>query len=109
MPQRASLRLQGIASDGTMVAEELRGGQIVLSSATGGSSGQPGRAPVPREPDQPRAMPTGTLHRAGSNVKHIAAVQSIRAGSLEKASRYSDFCVRMRHRKVQVDNVDDVH
>ena len=73
MPQRASLRLQGIASDGTMVAEELRGGQIVLSSATGGSSGQPGRAPVPREPDQPRAMPTGTLHRAGSNVKHLAA------------------------------------
>jgi hypothetical protein len=58
-PQRASLRLQGIASDGSMVAEELRNGQIVLSAlgTAGGAGQQPPRAP--KEPDQPRAMPTG--------------------------------------------------
>lgn len=57
-PQRASLRLAGIASDGTSVAEELRGGQIVVKGQLPGA-GAPGQARLAPDEPKPRAMPTG--------------------------------------------------
>ena len=60
MPQRASLRIKGIASDGTSVADELRNGQIVLKDSKDSSVW----GPFPRYQDapepKPREMPTGT-------------------------------------------------
>ena len=59
MPQRASLRIKGIASDGTSVADELRNGQIVLKDAKDTSIW----GPFPRYQDapepKPREMPSG--------------------------------------------------
>ena len=57
-PQRASLRLQGIASDGTSVAEELRNGQVILKGQQQGTAGQANSHP---EENKPRAMPTGAF------------------------------------------------
>lgn len=54
LPQRASLRLKGIASDGTSVEEERRDGKIVVK----GSTGYQAQA---QEEEKPRAMPTGGL------------------------------------------------
>ena len=60
MPQRASLRIKGIASDGTSVADELRNGQIVVKDSKESSVW----GPFPRYQDapepKPREMPTGT-------------------------------------------------
>ena len=59
MPQRASLRIKGIASDGTSVADELRNGQIVVKDSKDPSVW----GPFPRYQDapepKPREMPTG--------------------------------------------------
>ena len=59
MPQRSSLRIKGIASDGTSVADELRNGQIVLKNSKESSVW----GPFPRYQDapepKPREMPTG--------------------------------------------------
>ena len=52
-PQRASLRLKGIASDGTSVHDELRGGKIVVKGTTGFTGHQA------VEEEKPRAIPTG--------------------------------------------------
>ena len=59
VPQRASLRIKGIASDGTSVADELRNGQIVLKDSKDTSIW----GPFPRYQDapepKPREMPSG--------------------------------------------------
>ena len=61
MPQRASLRIKGLASDGHSVADELRNGQIVVKDSNQSSVW----GPFPRYQDapeiKPREMPTGTL------------------------------------------------
>lgn len=59
VPQRASLRIKGIASDGTSVADELRNGQIVVKDSKESSVWGPFPRQEAVEP-KPRAMPTGT-------------------------------------------------
>jgi len=59
VPQRASLRIKGIASDGTSVADELRGGQIVVKDSNESSVWEPFPRQEAVEP-KPRDMPTGT-------------------------------------------------
>lgn len=59
MPQRASLRIKGIASDGTSVADELRGGHIVVKDSKESSVWGPFPRQEAVEP-KPRDMPTGT-------------------------------------------------
>ncbi|BDA42654.1 WD repeat-containing protein 76 [Coccomyxa sp. Obi] len=54
-PQRASLRLKGIASDGTSVHDELRGGKIVVKGAAGYTGHQA------MEEEKPRIVPTGPV------------------------------------------------
>lgn len=61
MPQRASLRIKGIASDGSSVADELRNGQIVVKDSNQSSIWGPfSRSQETSEP-KPRAMPTGVM------------------------------------------------
>ena len=56
---RSSLRIKGIASDGSSVADELRNGQIVVKGSELSSMWGPfPRYQDPPEP-QPREMPTG--------------------------------------------------
>lgn len=55
-PQRASLRIKGLASDGTSVHEELRNGQIIVK---GGVASKGQYQPIEEEPK--RQLPTGTL------------------------------------------------
>ena len=77
VPQRASLRIKGIASDGTSVADELRGGQIVLKDAKDTSIW----GPFPRYQDapepKPREMPTGV-----SKVLYIIAWTAVPSSSI---------------------------
>jgi hypothetical protein len=51
-PQRASLRLKGIASDGSSVAEELRNGQIVVKGGAGKQA--PDYQPYQEETKRPK-------------------------------------------------------
>ena len=56
---RSSLRIKGIASDGSSVADELRNGQIVVKGSEQSSMWGPfPRYQDPPEP-KPREMPTG--------------------------------------------------
>ena len=56
---RSSLRIKGIASDGSSVADELRNGQIVVKGSEQSSTWGPfPRYQDPPEP-KPREMPTG--------------------------------------------------
>ena len=56
---RSSLRIKGIASDGSSVADELRNGQIVVKGSEQSSAWGPfPRYQDPPEP-KPREMPTG--------------------------------------------------
>ncbi len=64
-PQRASLRLKGIASDGTSVHEELRGGQIVVK----GAAGYTGHQAV--EEEKPRVVPTGMAYLNSCCSDHV--------------------------------------
>lgn len=59
VPQRSSLRIKGIASDGSSVAEELRNGQIVVKDQSSVWGPFP-RNQAPPEP-KPKEMPTGTI------------------------------------------------
>ena len=61
MPQRASLRIKGIASDGSSVADELRNGQIIVKDSNQSSIWGPfSRYQETSEP-KPREMPTGVI------------------------------------------------
>ncbi|CAL5219832.1 g1745 [Coccomyxa viridis] len=92
VPQRASLRIKGIASDGTSVADELRGGQIVLKDAKDTSIW----GPFPRYQDapepKPREMPTGpmpfnsTIGNERSDKAFLELLKKETSGSTRKAA-----------------------
>lgn len=77
MPQRASLRIKGIASDGTSVADELRNGQIVVKESKDSSIW----GPFPRYQDAPepkaREMPTGMSCGSCTPACHPHAPQNV--------------------------------
>ena len=61
MPQRASLRIKGIASDGSSVADELRNGQIIVKDSNQSSIWGPFPRYQETSEPKPREMPAGVM------------------------------------------------
>lgn len=70
-PQRASLRIKGLASDGASVAEELRNGQIIIKGGVAGKGYQQSTEEEPRR----KAKPTGALQNVLAKFEYTMSIK----------------------------------